>query len=151
MPLTRTLSPQAGRGRRGIVLIVESQLLRQLRIKSGNWRPRVFTLRRFLEAFGGRLARPVRGGKIGAAVERIIRRRLKSGARAQAGGALVARRIEQVGKRVRRRRRIRPRCLGARRFRGVFGFFGGLRHRLEYGASPLTRKGCYSRQKSGRK
>ena len=67
----------------------------------------VVRLRRLVEALG-RLARPVRGGEIGAAVERIVRRRLEParlglrlhpGLRADAGGALADRRIEQVGER----------------------------------------------------
>ena len=126
----------------------QAQFLRQLRIEPGDRRGGVIALRRLIEALSRRLARLVGGGKIGAAVERIVRRRLQvrifAGAGTQARGALVDRRIEQVGERIGRRRLDRPRRLGARRFRGVlfvFAAFWGVSPSPEYGASPRRGKG----------
>jgi hypothetical protein len=60
------------------LVVAEPQLLRQFWIEPSDRRPNVVALRRFGEAFGfrRRFARLVGGGEIGAAVERIIWRRL---------------------------------------------------------------------------
>ena len=81
----------------------------------------------------GRGARAMRRGlAAGAAVPRIVRRRLQAGAGAHAGIAAVDRGIEQFGQRRSDRLHVRPRRLRTWRlgFRG-FGFFrnfGSLRH-----------------------
>jgi len=69
------------RGRR--LIVAEPELFRQRRIEPADRRAGVVALRRFVETrffrkFGRRLARRVGGGEIGAALERIIRRRLQA-------------------------------------------------------------------------
>ena len=142
---------RAGRGPPVAAVAIPGQFRIEPGDRRGARRNRAAALPRnpILPDFGRRLARLVGGGKIGAAVERIVRRRLQArifaGAGTQARGALVDRRIEQIGERVRRRRRGRPRRLGARRVRGVsfrfLRFLGGLRHWPEYGASSAAGKG----------
>ena len=74
--------PHKGEGRSARP--VPSSMRFERRIEPGDRRGGVIALRRLLETsclyFGRRLARLVRGGKIRAAVERIVRRRLQSGA-----------------------------------------------------------------------
>jgi len=93
-------------------VVAEPQFVRQSRIEAGDRRGFVIALLGFAEAFRRRFARLVGGGEIGAAVERIVRRRLQvrgvAGAGTQARGALFDRRIEQIRKRIGRRRRGGP-------------------------------------------
>ena len=63
----------------------------------------------------------------GAAVPRIVRRRLQAGARAHAGIAAVDRGIEQFGQRRPDRLHVGPVRFGFRGF-GFFWNFGSLRH-----------------------
>ena len=64
---------RVGRGR----VVAQPQFVRQSRIEPGDRRGFVIALRGFAEAFRCRFARLVGGGEIGAAVERIVRRRLQ--------------------------------------------------------------------------
>src|SRR5205807_1036864 len=96
------------------------------------------------EAGRRRFARAMRGGESGAAVARIVGRRLQAGLRADAGLAAIDRGIEQVGERRRDRLRVGPRRLGARRPRRIarlLRFVGGLRHRRNMGGTIRRRKG----------
>ncbi len=137
--------------RGGELAVDRDRLIRRLVRRFGH----VVRLRRFVETLG-RLAGSVRGREIGAAVERIIgwrleaaglwpcfRLRFQPGLRADPGGALADRGIEQIGQRGFHRRRIRPRRLGARRLGGVLfrmpgriarRVFRGFRHPAQYGA-----------------
>src|SRR5262249_11772539 len=75
----------------------------------------VALLRRFLETSLRRRARPVGGGEIGAAVERVVGRRLQPGLRSRARGAPLDPRVEQLLQRRRDRRPLLARRPGARR------------------------------------
>src|SRR5262249_3016170 len=129
-------------GRRWWRLVVaNAQLLRELRIKSRNWRGRIVALRRFVEFPGSRFARLVSIGKIAAAVPRIIRGRLQSCAGTQARGAAPDTGIEQVGERIRGGLVVGTCGLGTRWPRGIlFRLVGGFGHYAEYGASPAAGK-----------
>jgi hypothetical protein len=86
----------------------------------------------------------MRGGfAAGAAVFRIIRRRLQSGAGAKAGIAAVDRGVEQFRQRRPDRLHVGPRRLRIWRFRfrsfdGLFRMVGVLRHRTNMGLLRLT-------------
>src|SRR5262249_5435414 len=101
------------------ILVMEAERLRQVGIEFAQPRTPVGRLRRLAQSLRRRLARPVRGGEIGAAVEGIVGRRLQSGLRTRSGGSLADAWIEQVGERRLHRRLLRPRRLGARRLRRV--------------------------------
>src|SRR5262249_29571847 len=115
------------------LVVTNPQLLRELRIKSGNWRGRIVALRRFVEFFGGRLARLVSIGKVAAAVPRIVRGRLQSCAGTQARGAAPDAGIEQIGKRIRGRLVVGTCGLGTRWPRGIlFRLVGRFGHYPAY-------------------
>ena len=115
------LPPAFGGGRGALVLVAfDTPRLRQIGIERADRRlAGVASLRRLAETLRGGFARAVGGGEIGAAVERIVRRRLEPGLRARPRGALADAGIEQVRERGVGRRRVRPRRLGARRPRGI--------------------------------
>src|SRR4029079_15588679 len=123
------------------LVVPNAQLLRELRIKSGDRRGRIVALRSLVEFPGGRLARLVGVGKIAPAVPRIVRGRLQSCAGTQACGAAADAGIEQIGERIRRRFVVGTCSLCARWARGVlFRLVGGSGHHPEYGASPAAGK-----------
>ena len=110
----------------GRLVALEAERLRELGIDAQRRRaqrrgplPGIARLRRLAEALHGRLARPVRGGKVGAAVERVVGRRLEPGLRARPGSTLADARIEQLGQRRIGRRLVGPCRLGAGRLRRV--------------------------------
>ena len=110
----------------------------------------IAALRRLVEALGGifrdRLARRVLVPPVGAALERIVRRRLQPGSRAHSGGALFDAGVEQPLQRRIGRRGIRPMRLGTGRARVITGLFrlvGGLGHRAKYGWSRERREGLW--------
>jgi hypothetical protein len=79
-----------------------------------------------------------RGLAAGAAVLRIIRRRLQSGAGAQPGIAAIDRGIEQFRQRRPDRLHVGPMRLGFRSFDGLFGIAWFFRHRANMGLLRLT-------------
>jgi hypothetical protein len=81
------------------------------------------------------------GFAAGAAIPRIIRRRLQTGGRTDAAFAAIDRGIEQFRQRRPDRLHIGAMCLRFRSFAGLFGMVGSLRHGEEYGMSPALRKG----------
>ena len=91
----------------------------------------------FRDVFAGSLGRGARamrrGLAAGAAVPRIVRRRLQAGARAHAGVAAVDRGIEQFGQRRPDRLHVGPMRLGFRGFAGLFGGVRFLRHPANMG------------------
>ena len=112
---------------------VDAEGLREIRIefpRGNRGFADITLLRRLAEALRHRRARPVRSGKISAAVERIVGRRLEAafvlppvpglgvggghpGLRADPGTALADRGVQQFRQRRIERRRIRTRRLGA--------------------------------------
>ena len=89
----------------------------------------------------------------GAAVPRIVRWRLQSGAGPEAGIAAVNRRIEQFGERRSDRLHLGTMCLrfrgfrllSARRFTGLFRRTGRLRHAGNMGRIQPARKSAITR------
>jgi hypothetical protein len=79
-----------------------------------------------------------RGFAAGAAVFRIIRRRLQSGAGAKPGIAAVDRGIEQFRQRRPDRLHVRPVRFRFRSFAGLLGIAWILRHRANMGLLRLT-------------
>ena len=160
-------SPQGGGGRRRRAFITfvafDAENPRQLRRGLAQLGVvAIGRLRHLAESARGRFARAVRGGEVGAAVARVVGRRLQAGLRADAGLAAIDRRVEQVGKRRRDRRQLRPRRFGAGRTGRVLGllwlfrFVGGLGHLRNMGgpfgrgkgggtAYRLFASGCHSR------
>ena len=108
--------------RRLRVIAAEAERLRQLRIHAhGSGALAGITgLRRLVEPLRRGLARPVGGGEIGPAIERVVGRRLQPGLRAGSGGALVDRGIQKLGERRPDRRKLGPVGLGPGRARRVF-------------------------------
>ena len=99
----------------------------------------IAALRGLVETLRRRLARGMRGGEIGAAVERIVRRRLQPGLRSDPGLAASDRWIEQLLERRRNRRQLRAVRLRPRRLRRV------LLRMLGRIADGLTRAGLVGR------
>jgi len=79
-----------------------------------------------------------RGLAAGAAIFRIIRRRLQSGAGAKPGIAAIDRGIEQFRQRRPDRLHVGPMRLGFWSFDGLFGIVWILRHRPNMGRVRLT-------------
>jgi hypothetical protein len=69
-----------------------------------------------------------RGLAAGAAVFRILRRRLQSGARAETGIAAIDRGVEQFRQRGANRLHVGAVCFRFRGFAGLFGIVWVLRH-----------------------
>src|SRR5262249_18199130 len=100
--------------RRRAGIVIEAERLRQVGVElAQRRRAAVGGLRRLAKSLRRQLARAVRGGEVGAALEGIIGRRLKPGLRAGSGGSLADAGVEQVGERRVGRRLLRPRRFGA--------------------------------------
>ena len=105
-------------------VVAEPEFLRQLRIKPAHRGAVEIRLRRFFKSLGG-FARLVGVGEILPPVPGIIRRRLEPGARAEPGGALADRRIEQIGRPAASRPIAGARPWPASAAQGLFSAFSG--------------------------